>query len=155
MDDGSPPANSTTKVVVVSSLTRNVLEPHLQTIFGFYGDILKMSVPLYVKSGQNKGKATIEFADSAAARKAVSHMDGGQIDGAAVKVELSDGPFRSHSRSRSPRRHRLPWSLEELLGGIEPVAHAFSQPPLSYAFAHSLVLLFFWLLAQQDPFPLC
>ena len=48
MDDGSP-ANSNAKVVVITNLTRNVLEPHLQAIFGFYGEIVKADVPLYAK----------------------------------------------------------------------------------------------------------
>ena len=47
MDDG--PANSNARVVIITNLTRNVLEPHLQTIFGFYGDIVKADVPLYAK----------------------------------------------------------------------------------------------------------
>lgn len=48
MDDRSP-TNSSAKVVIVTNLTRNVLEPHLQTIFGFYGEIVKTDVPLYAK----------------------------------------------------------------------------------------------------------
>lgn len=48
MDNGSPP-KSNAKVVVVTNLTRSVAEDHLQTIFGFYGDILKIDLPLYGK----------------------------------------------------------------------------------------------------------
>ncbi|KAM5540417.1 hypothetical protein V8D89_005875 [Ganoderma adspersum] len=117
--DGSPPANSHAKVVVVTNLTRNVMEPHLQAIFGFYGEIVKVDLPVYGKSGQNRGKAALEFLDSASAHKAVSHMDGGQLDGAIVKVELSELPVRSRSRSRSrsprppprPRYGRGPKSM--------------------------------------------
>ncbi|PIL37060.1 hypothetical protein GSI_00752 [Ganoderma sinense ZZ0214-1] len=63
--DGSPPANSNAKVVIVTNLTRNVMEPHLQAIFGFYGEIVKVDLPVYGKSGQNRGKAALEFLDSA------------------------------------------------------------------------------------------
>ncbi|TCD70843.1 hypothetical protein EIP91_001534 [Steccherinum ochraceum] len=80
------------KVVIVTNLTRNVVESHLQTIFGFYGDITKIDLPMYGKSGQNRGKAALEFADPTGAHKAASHMDGGQLDGAILKVELSDLP---------------------------------------------------------------
>ncbi|KIP07017.1 hypothetical protein PHLGIDRAFT_71758, partial [Phlebiopsis gigantea 11061_1 CR5-6] len=83
------------KVVVVTNLTRNVVEAHLQTIFNFYGAITKIDLPLFGKSGQNRGKAAIEFADSASAHRATSHMDGGQLDGAILKVELSELPVRS------------------------------------------------------------
>ena len=47
--DGSPPADSTAKVVVVTNLTRNVMESHLQAIFGFYGEVLKVDLPVYGK----------------------------------------------------------------------------------------------------------
>ncbi|KAI0375544.1 hypothetical protein BV20DRAFT_933281, partial [Pilatotrama ljubarskyi] len=95
MDSDSPPRNPHAKVVIVTNLTRNVVESHLQTIFGFYGELVKIDLPLYGKSGQNRGRAALEYADSAAAQKAVSHMDGGQLDGAVLKCELSDVPIRS------------------------------------------------------------
>ncbi|KAH8118354.1 hypothetical protein DFH11DRAFT_665821 [Phellopilus nigrolimitatus] len=93
------------KVVIVTNLTRNVVETHLRAIFGFYGDITKIDLPLFGKSGQNRGKAALEYIDASAAHKATSHMDGGQLDGAVLKVELSDLPVRSRSRSR-PRQAR-------------------------------------------------
>ena len=37
------------KVVVVTNLTRNVVQEHLQTIFGFYGEIVKLDLPLFGK----------------------------------------------------------------------------------------------------------
>src|ERR1700722_4438547 len=58
-----------------------------------------------LSAGQNRGKAALEFADSPSAHKAASHMDGGQLDGAILKVELSELPIRSSSRSR-PRPPR-------------------------------------------------
>ncbi len=47
--DGSPPANSQAKVVIITNLTRNVVESHLQAIFGFYGEIVKVDLPVYGK----------------------------------------------------------------------------------------------------------
>jgi RNA-binding protein with serine-rich domain 1 len=37
------------KVVVITNLTRNVVEAHLQSIFGFYGEVVKIDLPIYVK----------------------------------------------------------------------------------------------------------
>ncbi|KAI0081679.1 hypothetical protein K474DRAFT_1567297, partial [Panus rudis PR-1116 ss-1] len=101
MDNANGSDKPHAKVVIVTSLTRNVVESHLRTIFGFYGEIVKIDLPMYGKSGQNRGKGAIEYADASSAHKAYSHMNGGQLDGAIVKVELSDLPVRS--RSRSPR----------------------------------------------------
>ncbi|KAF9563712.1 hypothetical protein CPC08DRAFT_748829 [Agrocybe pediades] len=83
------------RVVIVTNLTRNVVESHLKVIFGFYGHITKIDLPVHPKSRQNRGKAALEFEDSASAYKAASHMNGGQLDGAVLKVELSDLPIRA------------------------------------------------------------
>ena len=37
------------KVVIVTNLTRNVVESHLKVIFGFYGEITKIDLPLFGK----------------------------------------------------------------------------------------------------------
>lgn len=37
------------KVIVITNLTRNVVEPHLQSIFSFYGEVIKIDLPTYVK----------------------------------------------------------------------------------------------------------
>ncbi|KAF6762739.1 hypothetical protein DFP72DRAFT_876791 [Ephemerocybe angulata] len=102
LSEGKPDA----KVVVVTNLTRNVVESHLQTVFGFYGEISKIDLPLFGNSGQNRGKAALEYLETLSARKAVSHMNGGQLDGATLKVELSDLPIRRRSRTPPPRGGR-------------------------------------------------
>ncbi|KAI4519666.1 hypothetical protein K525DRAFT_226259, partial [Schizophyllum commune Loenen D] len=89
--------NPDAKVVIVQNLTRNVVEAHLQTIFSFYGTINKIDLPTFAKSGQNRGKAAVEFTEPAFAHKAYTHMNGGQLDGAVLKLELSDLPVRSRS----------------------------------------------------------
>jgi RNA-binding protein with serine-rich domain 1 len=37
------------KVIIVTNLTRNVVEAHLQAIFGFYGEVAKIDLPTYAK----------------------------------------------------------------------------------------------------------
>jgi hypothetical protein len=37
------------KVVIVTNLTRNVVWSHLQAIFGLYGEITKIDLPLFGK----------------------------------------------------------------------------------------------------------
>ncbi|KAL1742425.1 hypothetical protein HDZ31DRAFT_65988 [Schizophyllum fasciatum] len=100
--------NPDAKVVIVQNLTRNVVEAHLQTIFSFYGPINKIDLPVYAKSGQNRGKAAIEFLEPAYAHKAYTHMNGGQLDGAVLKLELSDLPVRSRSPHPPPAARRPP-----------------------------------------------
>lgn len=50
MENGSGrPEKPNAKVVIVTNLTRNVVETHLQTVFGFYGQITKIDLPLFGK----------------------------------------------------------------------------------------------------------
>jgi hypothetical protein len=37
------------KGVIITNLTRNVGEAHLRAVFGFYGEISKVDLPLYAK----------------------------------------------------------------------------------------------------------
>ena len=37
------------KVVIVTNLSRNVVEKHLQTIVSFYGEVVKVDLPLFAK----------------------------------------------------------------------------------------------------------
>ncbi|KAG6890952.1 hypothetical protein C0995_000909 [Termitomyces sp. Mi166 len=100
------------RVIIVTNLTRNVAESHLQTIFSLYGPITKIDLPVYGKSGQNRGKAALEFADPPSAHKAFTHMDGGQLDGATLKLELSTLPVRSRSPTPPPQRPRPPHTAD-------------------------------------------
>jgi RNA-binding protein with serine-rich domain 1 len=47
--DKQPEEKLDAKVVVVTNLTRNVVEAHLKSVFGFYGEIIKIDLPIYVK----------------------------------------------------------------------------------------------------------
>ncbi|KAG6829323.1 hypothetical protein H0H92_004926 [Tricholoma furcatifolium] len=45
MDQSPSDEKASAKVVIVTNLTRNVVESHLQTIFSFYGTITKIDLP--------------------------------------------------------------------------------------------------------------
>ena len=47
MGNGNFEKKEDCKVVTVANLTRNVVEAHLRMIFGFYGDIVKIELPLF------------------------------------------------------------------------------------------------------------
>ncbi|KAI0832325.1 hypothetical protein BC628DRAFT_1414638 [Trametes gibbosa] len=150
MDRGSrsPLRKQNAKVVVVTNLTRNVVESHLRAVFGFYGELVKVQVPIYGKSGQNKGTASLEYADSSSAHKAVSHMDGGQLDGAVLKCELSEVsilllslPLTFKVSAASPSRWHSSWLRTALQRQLSPrprgppTSPAAPSPPLSLAFS--------------------
>jgi len=51
VDNHSPEHKPDPKVIIVNNLTRNVVESHLKIIFSFYGEIVKIDLPLYGKCG--------------------------------------------------------------------------------------------------------
>ncbi|EJU00038.1 hypothetical protein DACRYDRAFT_55371, partial [Dacryopinax primogenitus] len=79
--------------VVVSNLTRNVEVYHLRAIFGIYGEILNVDLPPSGNSGQNRGRASLEFSTASQAEAAQKHMQKGQIDGNVVTTELDTRPL--------------------------------------------------------------
>ena len=99
----SPPSRRTAdgdSTVTVRHLTKNVKESHVQEIFSVYGDIRRISLPTDTRSGVHRGTAIVVYHTVAAANKAVSHMNKGQIDGSSVAVEVEN------SRSPSPGYRR-------------------------------------------------
>jgi RNA-binding protein with serine-rich domain 1 len=42
-------ASSTARVVIISGLSRNIIEAHLQQVFANYGEIKKVDLPLHHK----------------------------------------------------------------------------------------------------------
>ncbi|CDZ97825.1 FOG: RRM domain [Phaffia rhodozyma] len=122
-----PVASTEPNVVVIQHLTTNVKKGHLEEIFGQYGSISRIDLPLYRATGLNRSKAAIEYSLSSSALMAVSHMHQALLDGQILSVEISAFPLppaepspspspspvrkprRSDSRTRSRSRSRSPY----------------------------------------------
>lgn len=108
----SPAARSASpaKRVVIKNLSRNVLKTHLEEIFSIYGAIKNVDLPPdRFHNHVHRGYGYVEYDNLEDAEKSIKHMDGGQIDGMAVHVEMTIGrqsvPFQRRS---SPFRRRSP-----------------------------------------------
>ncbi|RIA89755.1 hypothetical protein C1645_184372 [Glomus cerebriforme] len=66
---------------MVNKLTKNVTDAHLQEIFGAFGRIHRVEMALDDKWQTNKGIAYIDYETRVEAERAISYMDGGQLDG--------------------------------------------------------------------------
>ncbi|KAF4306115.1 hypothetical protein GTA08_BOTSDO05584 [Botryosphaeria dothidea] len=75
--DKSPPRSSK---IVVEKLTKNVNEDHLREIFGTYGRIQDLDMPINRQFMTNRGTAYIMYSDPAAAEAAIAHMHEAQLD---------------------------------------------------------------------------
>ncbi|CAJ0755161.1 9311_t:CDS:2, partial [Entrophospora sp. SA101] len=94
--------------IMVNKLTKNVKEAHLQEIFGAFGRINRIEVLIDEKWQTNRGTAYINFETRNDAERAISYMDGGQLDGNMLSCTLvprrqpSPPPIRPITRYNSP-----------------------------------------------------
>ncbi|CAG8553510.1 11343_t:CDS:2 [Ambispora leptoticha] len=70
--------------IIVEKLTKNVTVAHLQEIFGTFGNIIHIDLPINKKWNANRGIAYIEYSTKMEAERAISYMDGGQLDGSEL-----------------------------------------------------------------------
>ncbi|KAG0144804.1 hypothetical protein CROQUDRAFT_46772 [Cronartium quercuum f. sp. fusiforme G11] len=92
------------KIIEISKLTKNVTSRHLREIFGAYGEIRDIDLPIVRRIGSHRGTAVITFETGKAAQKAISHMDRGQLDGSLISVRM----YRPPSPPRGPAALRGP-----------------------------------------------
>ncbi|CAG8908591.1 unnamed protein product [Penicillium egyptiacum] len=94
----SPPKSAK---IVVEKLTKNVTESHIREIFGGFGEIEYLDLPINEAFMTNRGTAYILYYDPADAEAAIAHMHEAQLDGAILNVSIVL-PRRKFSRSPPP-----------------------------------------------------
>ncbi|ETS00437.1 RNA-binding domain-containing protein [Trichoderma reesei RUT C-30] len=75
--------------IVVERLSKNVNEDHLFEIFGQFGPIYDLDLPMNRTFGTNRGTAYILYDHHADAEAAIEHMHEAQIDGSTINVSIS------------------------------------------------------------------
>ncbi|KAK8074518.1 hypothetical protein PG997_009181, partial [Apiospora hydei] len=95
------PLRGSTKIVV-EKLTKNINEDHLREVFGQYGPIRDLDLPMNRQFNTNRGTAYILYIHEADAEAAIAHMHEAQVDGATINVSIV-----LPRRKFSPRRPRL------------------------------------------------
>ncbi|KAG6153347.1 hypothetical protein E4U11_007036 [Claviceps purpurea] len=86
-DASESPAPKSTKIVV-ERLSKNINQDHLYEIFGQFGPIKDLDLPMNRTFGTNRGTAYILFDHEADAEAAISHMHEAQVDGAMINVSI-------------------------------------------------------------------
>ena len=72
--------------IYVSNLSYNVTDEDLQDFFAEYGEVSSAKVITDKFTNRSRGFGFVEMADDEAARKAVAELDGGIVEGRAIKV---------------------------------------------------------------------
>ncbi|KAG6006431.1 hypothetical protein E4U21_007049 [Claviceps maximensis] len=86
-DASESPVPRSTKIVV-ERLSKNINQDHLYEIFGQFGPIKDLDLPLNRTFGTNRGTAYILFDHETDAESAISHMHEAQVDGAVINVSI-------------------------------------------------------------------
>ena len=98
--------------IYVSNLSYNVTDEDLNEFFAEYGEVTSARVITDKFTNRSRGFGFVEMSDDEAAKKAIAELDGGIVEGRAIKVsearpreERSEGgrggDKRSFSRSNS------------------------------------------------------
>ena len=77
------------KKIYVGNLPYTVNSDGLRDLFGEFGDIIDAIVIMDKMSGRSKGFGFVEFGDEAAAQKAIDAMNGKDIEGRALVVNIA------------------------------------------------------------------
>lgn len=133
--------------IVVEKLTKNVNESHLSEIFGAYGSIKDLDLPmnkqcklpnpivdrhvLTAPVATNRGTAYILYTNTADAEAAIAHMHEAQLDGAVISVSIVL-PRRKFSRSPPPTRRGAPSFDRYENRGPAPGPYRGDPPPSAY-----------------------
>ena len=91
----------------MNKLTRNINKAHVEEIFGNYGKVKFVELPIDRISSIPRGLAYVEYEISDGAEKATKYMDGSWIDGREVTVQLVL-PAKVPAYSRGGYRARSP-----------------------------------------------
>ncbi|KAF5982727.1 RNA-binding with serine-rich domain-containing protein [Fusarium coicis] len=83
------PAIAMTEIgIVVERLSKNINEQHLHEIFGQFGRIKDLDLPINRTFGTNRGTAYILYDYEDDAEAAIAHMHEAQVDGSAINVSI-------------------------------------------------------------------
>lgn len=83
------------KTVFIGNLPWSVTEEDMLDLFGEVGEVVSVRIAEDQRTGKRKGFAHIEYATHEAAVKAVE-FDGEELEGRAVRVDLSAPRARAH-----------------------------------------------------------
>ena len=97
--------------IYVSNLSFNVQDEDLREFFAEYGEVSSAKVIMDKFTNRSKGFGFVEMPDDEAGQKAIAELDGGMVEGRAIKVMVakpreertnggSNGSRPSYSKSR-------------------------------------------------------
>ncbi len=99
--------------IYVSNLSYSVQDDDLRGFFSEYGEVSSAKVIMDKYTNRSKGFGFVEMPDDAAAQKAIAELDGGMVEGRAIKVMVAkpkeERSDRNNDRGRKPSYSNSRW----------------------------------------------
>jgi len=88
--------------IYVSNLSYSVQDDDLRGFFQEYGEVSSAKVIMDRYTNRSKGFGFVEMPDDAAAQKAIAELDGGLVEGRAIKVMVAKPKEEKERGSKRP-----------------------------------------------------
>ena len=85
--------------IYVSNLSFAVQDEDLREFFAQYGEVTSAKIITDKLTQRSRGFGFVEMPDDAAAEKAIKELDGGMVDGRAIKVTVAKPKEERSQRS--------------------------------------------------------
>jgi len=113
--------------VHIKNLSDGIRHEEIRRVFGKYGHLVDVTVPVNYHSGRSKGFAFVEFEDSRDADDAVYNMNQARVWGREITVELTRGSRKTPAEMRVRDHSSRGGGGSRYEGGSKRSYHARSQ----------------------------
>ena len=90
--------------IYIGNLNYDTTAETLKAAFEEYGTVETVDIPVFRESGKTRGFAFVTMTDSDAAEMAISALDGTELDGRTLRVNLSVPKQKDDQMRRGGRR---------------------------------------------------
>lgn len=90
--------------IYIGNLNYDTTEETLKAAFEAYGTVASVNIPVFRETGKTRGFAFVEMPDDDAAEMAISSLDGTELDGRTLRVNLSVPKQNENRGGRGGRR---------------------------------------------------
>jgi RNA recognition motif-containing protein len=96
--------------IYVSNLSFNIQDEDLREFFSPFGEVTSAKIINDKETGRSRGFGFVEMSDDTASKKAITELDGAEVEGRNIKVmeakPREDRPARNFNNGNSYNKNR-------------------------------------------------
>jgi len=94
------------KKIYVGNMSYSTTEDSIRSLFASYGEVVSVNLITDRYTGESKGFGFVEMAQDEQASAAISALNGRELDGRQLRVDMAQDKPRGDSRSGGYNRRR-------------------------------------------------